>query len=50
MNDTDSSGPENSPETPATNAEASAPPPPPESADEVLRDEIESIHAIGEDQ
>jgi hypothetical protein len=50
MGDTDSNGPETDREKPATNAEASAPPPSQEAANEVLNDEIESIHAIGEDQ
>lgn len=56
MDDTNPNGPETGPKgpqagpvTPATDA-SPAPTPSPEAADDVLQDEIESIHAIGEDQ
>jgi hypothetical protein len=64
MNDTDPNSPETGAGRPTTKtpitktpttdaaapAQAPAPTPPAEAAGEVLRDEIESIHAIGEDQ
>ncbi|RNE63811.1 hypothetical protein [Cryobacterium tepidiphilum] len=65
MNDTDPNSPEtgaqtpttetpttetSTTQTPTTDAAAPAPTPPADAEGDVLRDEIESIHAIGEDQ
>lgn len=46
--DTDAQGPD-APE-PDETTDAAGPTPPPEAANEVLQDEIESIHAIGEEK
>lgn len=48
--DTDARSPEVPEPDETTDATTPGPTPPPEAANEVLQDEIESIHAIGEEK